>query len=114
MVPPESVEAGRSVTCAPTSGMSFNSTAKYNHWLVRAQLNRVVSDVKAIRYYAFDALVEADRAGYERGALSDLYADAAGLVADWSGRRRSAEVASEPAWVTQAARAWRRQNGRTY
>ncbi|MGX5845498.1 hypothetical protein ACWGTO_00310 [Mesorhizobium sp. PL10] len=56
------------------------------------------------------ATLKLDDAGYTCGALSDLYAGCAGLVADWAGRKPK----SVPDHIVRAAVEYRHQQGRSY
>ncbi|MEO8685608.1 MAG: hypothetical protein ABI414_12295 [Devosia sp.] len=56
------------------------------------------------------ATLKLDDAGYACEALSDLYADCAGLVADWAGRKPK----SVPDHIVRAAVEYRHQHGRSY
>jgi len=83
--------------------------------------------VQCARNHVFVAHCNIDAAGFSCDALSDLYADAAALVADWHDRpvpsdpdmRRlwnpcdpsSGEI---PDWMVRAATEWRGQKRRSY
>ncbi|MGY3327481.1 hypothetical protein ACVILI_000498 [Mesorhizobium sp. USDA 4775] len=56
------------------------------------------------------ATLKLDEAGYACEALGDLYADCAGLIADWAGRTPK----SIPDHIVRAAVDYRQQHGRSY
>ncbi|MBZ9810712.1 hypothetical protein [Mesorhizobium sp. ESP-6-2] len=56
------------------------------------------------------ATFKLDDAGYACEALGDLYADCAGLVAHWAGRKP--KPISD--YIVRAAVEYRRQHGRSY
>ncbi|RJT36221.1 hypothetical protein D3227_21215 [Mesorhizobium waimense] len=66
--------------------------------------------VRFARNALLAATLKLDDAGYACAALDDLYADCAGLVADWAGRKPK----SVPDHIVRAAVEYRRQHGRSY
>ncbi|RWG80224.1 MAG: hypothetical protein EOQ69_21650 [Mesorhizobium sp.] len=56
------------------------------------------------------ATLKLDDAGYSCESLDDLYADCAGLVADWAGRKPK----PVPDRIVRAAVEYRHRHGRSY
>lgn len=76
-----------------------------------------VHHVKRARNHLLCAVGRMDAAGFDCEALCSLYADSAELVSNWAGRNRPPEH-PDPLLTNviflDAARAYRRQKGRSY
>lgn len=79
-----------------------------------AGVNDAIKLVHVARHALLHATCRLDDAGYECLALNDIYADTAGLIAEWSGRRRPADMEVVPDWFAKAARDYRRQQSWSY
>lgn len=74
----------------------------------------VVQSVRCACYHLRDATFSLDDHGYSCEGLDGLLADGSALVAEWAGRKVPALQQAYPAWFIEAARDWRRRNGRSY
>lgn len=84
-----------------------------NPMLRRAQWQRVLGNVKAAKTLVLDSVFVLDDMGcFECPMLTEAGENLSMLVSRWSGRTQPNIV--EQQWFADAAREWRRQNGRTY
>ncbi|RVC57683.1 hypothetical protein [Mesorhizobium sp.] len=85
-----------------------------NRNLANFQAASVVSSVRSARTHLLAAQLGLDDAGFYCSRLDDLQDGAAMLLADWAGRRRPGFGEPVPAYVTEAAIAWRYAARRSY
>lgn len=72
----------------------------------------VVAAVRVARSCLLDAQFRLDNHGYHCRLLDGLQDGAATLLAEWSGRSRPSSAPAVPAWIADAAAAWRDERDR--
>jgi hypothetical protein len=116
--PPEKVSAPE--RCQAFKGPEIKKHFSTAHIIERKppRQDSGVKDAVGLVRFARNALhvavIRLDDDGFECAALSDLYADAAGLITAWSGRHRPSDIEPVTDHIAASAVEWRRRNGRTY